>query len=463
MKIARQIVLSCKWVGSFAFVLWVVCLVSPGLLHAQLYQRCPGTLTDECLGQKAVWASATNTNASASSVDASLYTSGTDICGAINKILTYYGSADGVVVDARAVNPGSSSQACGTNPWNGISKPSVVLLPPGTITTTHSWILPGNTTVIGAGVNGPTVQGTTVQASTASFSGSAVIQMGGGSGCAASTFCYGVVVRDLTIDAQNLAVDGIDNYNAEELSYAKRVSIKNIGNSSSHQSGLLLSTSSGGKASHSGPYEDLTISVSGSALSCIDIFNAQPKGIHGVTCTNTGGGAPTAGIYLDGSNVSIEDANITGSFTNGILVGFQAAVYGDVLFNIHGSGPTNVVQICCNSSSATSDLAIMGVTIAPSSTTIVNILDQIAGTSLSDPSIGMYLVGEPVSGNGGSLGNSRFSTSVGSSSSPFPSWIVGSGTPSHSCGTGSLYSRIANSSSTYTLWGCAGGTWRALE
>jgi hypothetical protein len=312
---------------------------------------------------------------------------------------------------------------------------------------------PDYTSVVGAGVNATTVK------AGSGISG-AVIQMGSDTTCS-SGICFAVTVSDLTIDANgaHVAVDGIDNFNAEELSYAKRVSVINVGNSNI---GLKLSTSSSthGKSSHSGPYEDLSITVTSSSASCINILSpAQPRGIHGVTCTNSGTGTGTAGIYLDGSNVAIEDISFSGAFTNGIYVGSQGSgnsVYSNVLFNVQGGGVTNAVHI--SAQNAVTDLTIMGATNTSGNTTIRD--DLPGGISLTDPSIGLYVVGESTIST---IAYSRFTTSTSTSSTAaFPSWIVGGGTPSNTCGTGSLYSRIANVTATHTLWGCAGNTWRAI-
>jgi hypothetical protein len=393
---------------------------------------------------------------SAAYVDALPFTGGGtyDICKAINTVLTNYGSAttNGVVVDARGINPGTP-QSCGSNPWNlSTVPPNVVLLPPGTITTTSSWVLPQYTTVMGAGKNSTTVKGS-------GLTSGAVIQMGGGPGCPTSTaFCFGVVVSDLTIDTNN-SVDGIDNLNAEELSYVKRVAIINV-----TTVGLKLTNSAGGTSSHSGPYEDISISLAGSSAACVDILGAAPRGIHGLTC-NAGSAAPAVGIYLDGYNVSLQDAYITGAFTNGIYIGSQSSstnlVYGNVLFNVQSSGATNAVHLYYAGSgmSYVSDLTMMGVTSSSGTATIKD--DLPGGTSVTDASVGLYVVGEPVSDSSGYIAESRFNTATSGSSSPFPAWIVGTSTPSAACSTGSLYSRIANSSGN-TLWGCAGGGWRLI-
>jgi hypothetical protein len=40
------------------------------------------------------------------------------------------------------------------NPWAGITTPSIILLPSGTITTSYTWVLPPYTRLIGVGAPG---------------------------------------------------------------------------------------------------------------------------------------------------------------------------------------------------------------------------------------------------------------------------------------------------------------------
>jgi hypothetical protein len=141
-------------------------------------------------------------------IDASMFSGkSTNFCGVLGYILnTSNGvlTSAGGVIDARGL-PGTTTttMACTSSPWAGITSPpgSVILLPAGTITTSASWVLPQNTKLIGTakgtGNIGTTNYAfeTTIQAS-ANFSG-AVVQFGDSSHC--SSGCQGISVEHLTI------------------------------------------------------------------------------------------------------------------------------------------------------------------------------------------------------------------------------------------------------------------------
>jgi hypothetical protein len=161
-------------------------------------------------GLNAVWQGSNNV-ASPAFVDASAYTSQGDICATLNYILEYAASP-GVVIDARGVLPGTI-QPCGTNPFlyrdgSKSTFPATILLPPGTITICTTWIMPVLTKLIGEGPGQSGTIGTTLQVGSSlqcggnSFSGTAMIQMGGTSNCN-SMNCFSVSVSDLALDGQS--------------------------------------------------------------------------------------------------------------------------------------------------------------------------------------------------------------------------------------------------------------------
>jgi hypothetical protein len=135
-----------------------------------------------------------------------------------------------------------------------------------------------------------------------------------------------------------------------------------------------------------------------------------------------------------------------------------------LLFNISGgSNVTNLIHIdggtsmssACPPQNDTSpilvnnvcDLTILGATSSAGNT----IYDQQNNTTLSsatDPTVGMYIIGEQVSASSNNIGNSRFTTSPN-----VPTWIIGTGSPATPCSVGDLYS-ITTGTSGYTLWGC---------
>jgi hypothetical protein len=141
----------------------------------------------------------------------------TDLCTTIHNILqpATYSAA---VIDARGIS--GSALTCASSPWGSgsgyLSKPSVILLPAGTITTSVPWVVPGNTKLIGvAKGNALNVGGginyvleTTIQAS---FTSGAVVQLGD-SHCP-SSICQGISVEHLTIVGDGPNVNGIENDN----------------------------------------------------------------------------------------------------------------------------------------------------------------------------------------------------------------------------------------------------------
>jgi hypothetical protein len=411
----------------------------------------------------------------------------TDICTALYNVMKTMTSGPGTLLDARGITSLTCNSTTILSPWYNSSGSGTyltpvgldILLPAGTITISYPWIIPTQTRVFGVG------RGiTTIQAVSSGYSGSKMVQLGAptsdgnyntlctGNTGNDNTISFAVALSDLTLNGSNNAVNGIENCNAEEGSYVERVNIVNV-NGVGLYLGTVLTTGAGtdGTSNHSGPYLDLWIVASSSSASCINIFEAQPRGIHGLTCTGTD--SEPVGIYLDGSNVSLEDINVSG-FTNGILIGSQSqsnathpAVATNVLFNINGGSElTNVIHICnpsslkgsCTSSSSgpVSDLTISALTSSSSSSnTIEDDLTDTTLANITDPEIGIYVLGESVS-LGSNVGYSRFTTSPSA-----PTWFYGTGSsaPSGSCTTGSLFSWAGGGSGTKTLFGCANSSW----
>jgi hypothetical protein len=448
-------------------VLWAWFLVPPNRALGQNGHQ----------GLNTVWQSGSNKIASAAFVDAAAYTMAGDICGRLNQILST--APSGVVIDARGVVPiTGSSQLCSSNPWSGIPSQNgaTVLLPAGTITICTTWGPNIVTKIIGEGLGQGGTTGTTLQAGTStqcnqSFVGSSMITMA--LGCVATSGCFGVSIQDLALDGQGLAIDGIDNIVSQELSSLKHIAMVNIG-------GVGLLNESG----NAGPYSDISIAVTSGAKACVET-SGPPRGFHGLSCTcvqsngNICSGSasnPNAGIYLgglppsggleSGYATSVEDVYING-FQDGIFIGasgpgpIHAPAFDYLLSNISGgSYVTNLIHISSAQSAAgfcppqsnpfnVCDVTIMGATSSGTNT----ILDELSGTTLSsstDPTVGMYIVGEQVTGGGVGIGNSRFTTSPS-----IPSWIVGTTTPTNLCSVGDLYS-ITSGTTGFTLWGCVG-------
>jgi hypothetical protein len=368
--------------------------------------------------------------------------------------------------------------ASGTSPWlngNYQNKPSIILLPTGIIQISTTWVLPNGTHLIGVATSDPDLSGgatapTTIQASTSFTTKTPMVQFGDSPpNCPAVTLggCTAISVEHLTLDGNNNALIGIQNYYAQEHSYVDHVTLYHL-----WDVGLDIGSTSGGTATNSGPYSNIHYETGSNAPStavCAQIEGLSgTKGIHGMTCNST----PNAqsAILLDSSNNTIEDVRITG-FYDGVLVGAKATAQSNVLRNIVGditpSGskppPANAVHI--SSAQKVTDLAILGAAnVLTASSGQYTIYDEATGAQLqstdaADSSVAMYVLGQ-----GKNNGRVRFSTSPS-----VPTWAVGSSAPTGACQPGSIFSCTGSTSqctasgSAYTLWGCPGNTWQGIK
>jgi hypothetical protein len=279
---------------------------------------------------------------------------------------------------------------------------------------------------------------------------------GGGS----NADCVGVVVEHLALSGNGQTLNDIVNQYSQELSYVNDVSMSNLGSGI----GLWLAVHS----NNSGPYTN--INYSGSGI-CAQIYDSggtinRTRGIHGLTCTMTGS---NPAVLLDAPNNTLEDVYISGSTSqDGIRIGSQGLAYNNVIVNVHGYGLANVVHLDpVAMSSNVADITIMGSTCSGASgCSGNNIKDELpGGAALTNATVGMYVVGEPVLGGNPTqtIGYSRFNTSASSTSA---AWFVGvtSPGPSINCPTGSLFScTSASSCGTNTLYDCEGGMWLGIK
>jgi hypothetical protein len=394
---------------------------------------------------------------------------------------------NGVVVDARAINPGTI-QYCSVNWANTVSTSfaTTILLPSGTIATATTWILPSYTHVIGEGPGLTVVEAcnTNISVCSGAFTGSEMIDMGSTSVCILND-CNDVTVERLSLDGNGVSglnINGIVNQYSQELSSVRDVGFSDFagGFGSSTGTGLIIK---GVLAQNSGPYSDLTMTNVGTCValepgpfpSVSGSFSPpQTRGIHGINCV-AASSTTSAGIYVDTCNNTIEDVALSG-FPDGILLGSLSTAYNNVLMNISGSAGSHLVhlsnatgQLSCpvppaaagyysSSASNVSDVTILGVSKSGSSTTIQ---DDLTNTALSDPHVGMYVVGGAFFHSGTTTDYSRFTTSQS-----LPTWRIGSGSPTGvTCATGSLYSQTTGGSSPpSTIWECeASSNWVPVQ
>jgi hypothetical protein len=495
MRIARKLVASWMFFATIVVLLgWFA--TSPSVATAQVVAGW-NTI---CQG------SGTNCGTllpSSSFIDASALAFGnasTDICARIyNALQSTIPPSQSIalvhpVIDARGIKNTTMNPTiltCKTNetPWVPLSgtafaTPSTILLPAGKIFISTGWILPNLTKLIGVGasdpgdVDGDTTDAETTIAAWTNFgpAGTALLQMGESSLCnmnpTLNGACFGIGISHLILNGGKspVTIDGIDNFNAEEGSFVEHVNMYFIGGN-----GLRLGASGNPSSNHSGPYSDIWFEASGASettTACVRIEGTQPRGIHGITCAANG--TPDAAIYLDGENVSIEDVHVEG-FQDGIVVGAKYSAHGNVVFNVTGvssgsaNGPViNAVHICnpsnpapgsaCTSfNGSVSDLTLQAIGVSGTNPMPKSIKDDLAGTTLSDASVGIYALGA-VTATGTSAAYSRVSTSPNVPS--FSSGSFGSAVPGGNCTVGSLLSNTTATSSAVTLYLCvpsAGG------
>jgi hypothetical protein len=209
-------------------------------------------------------------------IDASALVAPNDtVCSTIYKILQSP-SYSAAVIDARGLNSSNENMTCAQNwsPWyNGaiyLNKPSVILLPAGTIITSFSWVLPTNTKLIGV-AKGTNSSGNNYLSETtieSQFNGGAVVQFGD-SHCP-SAGCQGISVEHLTIYGFGNIVNGIENDNCGLLCYADHVTMYQVLGTGLNVSGV--------NATDSGPYSNITYDVGNSPNSstqCAKIINTN--------------------------------------------------------------------------------------------------------------------------------------------------------------------------------------------
>jgi hypothetical protein len=449
---------------SSTLLVFMVLLIVGSALPVRLHGQTPGAPI--YAGDAAVYSNTTGTRTNSHAyIDASVSTfSSTDFCQTLASALAqlangnYRGGAG--VIDTRGINP--ASMTCNANPWASVSVPATVLLPTGLIKVSATWILPSGTHLVGEGGEDPTISGTAGTTLQAQSNFGPILQMGSATGCT------GVSVEDLVLDGHVQGNDGIDNQYCQELTYVNHVSLYQI-------TGIGLKVF--GNAQNSGPYSNITFDTAGvlttTSTTCVEL-EVTTRGLQAITCTTNSATATVPyAIYVDSSNNSVEDVRIEG-FTNGVIVGYNAAASGNVLRNILGdSSPRGTHQVVSvidiSTNHPVTDLAVIGVAnnctgSFCSGSNAETVSDHVTGTTLhfsTDPFVAMYVLGKQLST--GVNGYSLYTTSPEA-----VNWSVGTIAPTagNTCiltnGTaGSLYS---NTGSGTSLWVCTlGNGWQAVQ
>ncbi len=230
-----------------------------------------------------------------------------------------------------------------------------------------------------------------------------------------------------------------DQY-GQERSQLKRISISGF-----LGPGIAIYT---GTAQNGGPFEDLDIQsgtmASQTGTTCVEVggtgVGGQPstRGVRGLTCTNQTHGSGTGiGVDINTQNFSLSDAHFEDNGV-GVEVGDLSSAKGIWLSDITG-GPFlgTVVDISSNCattsgsnclSATTSDINVQSVYQGVISTT--TFMDHITGNTASEPTLGMYFLGD---GNGLGASSTRpvlttSSTIFSSPNNAVSSFSMGAGT-----------------------------------
>jgi hypothetical protein len=419
--------------------------------------------------------SSSKCTASPAFIDASVFgSSKTDFCAVLNGILNgtlYSYPSAGAVIDARGL-PGTTgtSMTCTVSPWGSgssyVNMPSTILLPAtggGTnvapIVIPSGWVLPANTHLIGV------ADGDVATSGSASYSGTTIQACESGvSGCTASftgtmlsmcsSACSGVSIENLSLDGQGLSINGIAN------GYASSAYVKNVSLFQITGTGLTVS---GSNTPGSGPYTNIMFDTKdqvSASTTCLNITASATQGFHKITCSSVNS-APVA-VELDGSNTSLTDIRIVG-FTDGILVGSRQPTASVVLRDVWGDTnyagvmpPTEGVVVL---SSNAKDVAAAGVGNMGNTPTID---DTLTSTLIYESYVGLYALGEPVTG----AGYTRFTTSANNATNGngtdtnAVTWGTGSSAPVNAtsgpaCAEGSLFSCVGTTSQCQATSTCS--------
>lgn len=434
---------------------------TPAVIHADAF---PATIGDACQRINAAWSALPTTGGT---IDARGFT-GTQACS-INPFngvtqsgilllgnATYsvavpwtippevrvYGSGRGS--DTSTPNPGTSLQAT----FSPFSTTGSVSIPANSASVTATTGTPFTSSMVGAlffATDGTTtVQstilfftdsthitlsmaiGSTALTTTSSFSITpAVVQF---NATASGSTSFGISISNLQVDCGSLAHGiGVQNWWAEELSYAQDVNLSNC-------VGIALDVETT-SAQNSGPYVNIAVGQSGGVgvgapvaqTLCAELFNTGDlRGIHGLTCTSTG--IPAVGVDLNTPSATLEDAHFEG-YTICVEVGSHSG-------NANRSNGLNIINLSGGSSSGTgsiltlvdilndpsvggsTDINVFGLA-APASTSITNLLnDHIMGTIVpfsTEKSLAFYVLGRVLNAGGGRV---RLTSSPNSSNAP---------------------------------------------
>ena len=272
-----------------------------------------------------------------------------------------------------------------------------VLFPAGTYAVSNTLVIPTKTQIFGVGRGDPGFANTVIKALPNFPRGAAVVQMGPAPGPG-----FGVQIENMTVTGSGVASVCLLNSYSQEQSFGRNLILGDC-----TETGLRVV---GGAAQNSGPFDNLEIltGAAGKAHTlCVEVSSVGSfRGIRGLTCNADGySSRPAVGMQLDGSGV-YQDIHVE-HFATAVTLG-SATYSADTLIFADGSfGPdvTTGLQITTGPHTNNQNLTVLGISCVSCKTLL---RDDMTGTSISDSSVGWYLLGNGpskykaiVSSNGG--------------------------------------------------------------
>lgn len=295
---------------------------------------------------------------------------------AVINVKAFGATGDGVTDDLAAINRAFASAGHTGGRF---------LFPAGTYAVSNSLVIPTKTQIFGVGRGDPGFANSVIKALPTFPPGAAVVQMGPAPGPD-----FGIHVANMTIDGSRIAATCLLNSYAEEQSFGRDLILGDC-----REAGLRVV---GNAAQNSGPFENLEILPgAGPATNvnpvCVEISSVGSfRGIRGLTC-NAGeqyAARPAVALKLDGSGV-FQDIHVE-HFATAVTLG-SPTISADALIFADGTfGPdvTTGLEITSGPRTNNQNLTILGISCSSCQTLL---RDDMTGTTISDSSVGWYLLG----------------------------------------------------------------------
>ena len=292
-----------------------------------------------------------------------------DDCAKINEGWGALPSTGGVV-DAREF---TGTQACGSNPFEGVNKAGETMLGGTTYQASRTWVMPGKSILQGIGRGDSEANNTVIQASPNLFG--PILQLSSGSAA-----IEGVRAESLTVDCNNDdSVTGVLDNVAQEESGLRHVLIVNCTNT-----GLDIED-----GSQNASFDDIEVLSGGASPSTRPVVvntRGPLRGIHGITVNTWSLPYPDVAMRI-GSMGSYTDMHCEGAITC-----FYVTADNVTLMNVE-CGPN--VRVCVQVAPGVRNLTITALlNTSPGSVVIEDAASHVNLTESGEASgVGWYSIG----------------------------------------------------------------------